>query len=205
MGCFALDALDAGSFVPHVGWRFVVLDAFAISTLGYPPDHPRNRAAWEMLDAHNPNDCTRQDIDLSQGMTGVDSRWMPYNGAHGEEQLAWLETTLGEAKAAGERVVVLTHVGVCPGVCDDDTLAWDYDKVLALLHGPAGKGVVAAVLSGHDHKGGYVRDGEGIHHLTFKAPLETPPPAGCHAIVEVSDRALLVRGYGRQESRLLLL
>ena len=45
-------------------------------------------------------------------MTGVASRWMPYNGAHGEEQLAWLEAELGAAKAAGERVVVLTHVGV---------------------------------------------------------------------------------------------
>lgn len=45
----------------------------------------------------------------------------------------------------------------------------------------------------------------GIHHLTFKAPLETPPPAGCHAIVEVSEAALLVRGYGRQETRRLAL
>ena len=52
-------------------------------------------------------------------------------------------------------------------------------------------------------QGGYVRDASGVHHLTFKAPLETPPPAGCHAIVEVSEAALLVRGWGRQESRLL--
>ena len=107
-------------------------------------------------------------------------------------------------------------------MCDDDTLAWDYDEVLGRLHAA---GNVAAVLSGHDHKvrtirwthepdcsltradvgaqGGYVRDASGVHHLTFKAPLETPPPAGCHAIVEVSEAALLVRGWGRQESRLL--
>ena len=38
---------------------------------------------------------------------------------------------------------------VCPGVCDDDTLAWDYDEVLGRLHAA---GNVAAVLSGHDHK-----------------------------------------------------
>ena len=127
------------------------MDSFAISTLGYPPDHPCNRAAWELLDANNPNDCTRRDIDLSQGMTGVDSRWMPYNGAHGEEQLKWLETELHNAMTEKQRVVVLTHVGVCPGVCDDDCLSWDYPQVLKLLHG-AGKAVVAAVLSGHDHK-----------------------------------------------------
>lgn len=73
-------------------------------------------------------------------------------------QLAWLEQELGAAKAAKERVIILTHVGVCPGVCDDDTLAWDYDQVLTLLHG-VGKGVVAAVLSGHDHKVGKSQHG----------------------------------------------
>ena len=34
-------------------------------------------------------------------------------------------------------------------MCDDDTLAWDYDEVLGRLHAA---GNVAAVLSGHDHK-----------------------------------------------------
>lgn len=82
---------------------------------------------------------------------GVQRRWMPYNGAHGEEQLAWLSTELAGAKAVGERVVVLTHVAVCPGACDDDTLSWDYDQVLKLLH-DVGPGVVVAVFSGHDHK-----------------------------------------------------
>ena len=137
--------------MPHPGWRFIVLDSFAISTVGYPPDHPRNCAAWELLDAHNPNDCARRDIDLSQGMSGVDSRWMPFNGAHGKEQLTWLKTELESAKAEKQRVVILTHVGVCPGACDDHSLSWDYDQVLELLHGP-GRGVVAALLSGHDHK-----------------------------------------------------
>jgi manganese-dependent ADP-ribose/CDP-alcohol diphosphatase len=84
-------------------------------------------------------------------MVGVQRRWMPYNGAHGEEQLAWLGTELTAAKAAGERVVVLTHVAVCPGACHDESLSWDYDQVLKLLH-DVGQGVVAAVFSGHDHK-----------------------------------------------------
>ena len=68
-----------------------------------------------------------------------------------EEQLAWLGTELTAAKAAGERVVVLTHVAVCPGACHDESLSWDYDQVLKLLH-DVGQGVVAAVFSGHDHK-----------------------------------------------------
>ena len=105
------------SFIPHAGWRFVVLDAFVISTMGYSRDHPNCVAAWALLDAHNPNDCRQQGVDLSQGMTGIDSRWMPYNGAHGTEQLAWLQRELQAAAQRSEKVVVLSHAGVAPGVC----------------------------------------------------------------------------------------
>jgi 2',3'-cyclic-nucleotide 2'-phosphodiesterase (5'-nucleotidase family) len=112
-----------------------------------------------------------------------------------------LQEELRAAAAKSERVVVLSHVGVAPGVCTDDVLAWDYPEVLAMLHG-AGDGVVVAVLTGHDHPGGYTTttatDATGltpegqsesagrIHHLTFRAPLETPPPDPCHGIVEVN-------------------
>ena len=269
------------SFTPHTGWRFIVLDAFEISTMGWPDAHPNSIEAWKLLDAHNPNDCRRRDIDLSQGMDGVAQRFMPYNGAHGPVQLQWLEAELKLAVERGEKVVVITHVGVGPGSCTNDTLAWDYDEVLRLLHG-AGEGVVAAVLTGHDHWGGYAtttavgvaagdpaaaaaavatgtvmaelkakgfslnasqrailatNQGEGgegdssaavewcfahnsdpdfnlppptaggesvIHHLTFRAPLETAPPHPCHAVVEVhEDGCLVVHGYGRQQSFVL--
>jgi manganese-dependent ADP-ribose/CDP-alcohol diphosphatase len=221
------------SFAPHSGWRFIVLDAFEISTIGWPDAHPNSIEAWKLLDAHNPNDCRRRDIDLRQGMDGVAQRFMPYNGAYGPVQLQWLETELKLAGESGEKVVVITHVGVGPGSCTDDTLAWDYDEVLRLLHG-AGEGVVAAVLTGHDHRGGYatttavgVAAGEPtvaaaeappaaaggggggggssvIHHLTFRSPLETAPPDPCHAVVEVhADGCLVVHGYGRQQSFVL--
>jgi hypothetical protein len=39
--------------------------------------------------------------------------------------------------------------------------------------------------------------------VTLAAPLETPPPLPCHTVVDVHEEALLLRGYGRQPSRLL--
>lgn len=47
------------SFSPHPAWLFVVLDAYDISLLGWPQDHPRHLEAEAILDKHNPNKvCT---------------------------------------------------------------------------------------------------------------------------------------------------
>ena len=46
-----------------------------------------------------------------------------------ETQLQWLQGTLKEAQAAGQRVILLSHVPVCPGSAQDSTLLWNYDKV----------------------------------------------------------------------------
>lgn len=199
-----LRALDYGArsyraWSPHPRWRFVMLDPFFISTIGWPDGHPNAMAAWKLLDMHNPTDCRRRGVDLSIGLRGLERRWMPYNGAHGAEQLAWLDAELRSAVADEQKVVILTHVAVAPGACSDDCLAWDFDACLALLHG-AGAGAVVAVLSGHDHAGGYVRDDAGVHHVTFCAPLETAPPNACHAVVAVHESGLVVQGYGRQPS-----
>lgn len=50
---------DGGSFyafVPAAGWRFVVLDSYDVSLLGWPPGHPRHQAAEALLHARNPNE-----------------------------------------------------------------------------------------------------------------------------------------------------
>ncbi len=43
------------AFTPVRGWRMVVLDAYDISLLGWPPGEPRHAQAVAILDAHNPN------------------------------------------------------------------------------------------------------------------------------------------------------
>ena len=44
------------SFKPHHSWRFIVVDAFDISTPGWDSGHPKSMAAWELLAGHNPNE-----------------------------------------------------------------------------------------------------------------------------------------------------
>ena len=188
------------SYVPCQGYRFIVLDAFDISTIGWSQDHPHYLTALSQLRENNPNDITVDDgtVDWSVGLEGLGLRWMPYNGGLGVEQLVWLQQELDLAHRGSERVIVLSHLPVYPGATYPSCLMFNYDEVLDLLHSHDAQ--VVAVFAGHDHKGGYCQDGQGVHHVVFKSPLEAPPPRGCHSLVEVYDAAMLIHGYGWQES-----
>jgi len=43
------------SFSPHPAWRFVVLDGYDVSMLGWPPGHPLHQQAAAILEERNPN------------------------------------------------------------------------------------------------------------------------------------------------------
>ena len=45
---------------PHERWRFVVLDGYDISMLGWPEGHPNHQAAADTLARHNPNQVSCQ-------------------------------------------------------------------------------------------------------------------------------------------------
>jgi hypothetical protein len=51
----AADGASYYSFSPHPAWRFVVIDAYDISLLGWPDGHPRHLQAQAILDRENPN------------------------------------------------------------------------------------------------------------------------------------------------------
>jgi len=55
----AADGASYYSFSPHARWRFVVVDAYDISLLGWDADHPRHQEAQALLDKHNPNQVQR--------------------------------------------------------------------------------------------------------------------------------------------------
>ena len=44
------------AFSPHRDWRFIVLDSYDVSVLGWPEGHPNRDAAVEILDEKNPNE-----------------------------------------------------------------------------------------------------------------------------------------------------
>lgn len=156
------------SFSPAAGFRVLALDPFEVSVMGLPATDQRYHRALEVLAAHNPNDCTKPG-NWMRGLEGEARRFVPFNGAMGQTQLAWLSAELEAAKAASQRVLVLSHAPLSPRACDGTTMAWDFDRALAALNAC---GCVVAVLAGHNHKAGYFRDGaNGIHHITLASPL----------------------------------
>ena len=93
---------------------------------------------------------------------------------------AW-EAALSNVVAAGERVVILSHVVLHPAACDGSTMVWDYEDALHEIHR---SGVVMAVLCGHDHKGGFGVVG-GVPCVTAEAILDQRfPKPMCHQICE---------------------
>ena len=116
----------------------------------------------------------------------------------GDAQLEWLEKQLKDAADNNYRVIIMTHVPIAPGkkpnasltheggihshylrpspsgaqsrICGTMCILWNFKEVLEVLHKNAD--AVGAVLSGHDHQGGYKKY-QGIHHVTLEAVIET--------------------------------
>jgi manganese-dependent ADP-ribose/CDP-alcohol diphosphatase len=191
--------LSFHSFSPWPGWRVLVMDPFDISIVGWEVGEPKRVEALKLLKKNNPNDV-ESSADWSTGLEGHDRRWMPYNGAFGGEQLAWLADTLDRAEEKGERAIVFSHVPVCPGASSSLTLLWNYEEVMSILHESS---VVVAVFAGHEHEGGYLRDAKGIHHVTLQSPLECPLDRVAFASVDVYADKFELRGRGVVPSRTL--
>ncbi|TYI90359.1 hypothetical protein E1A91_D03G116200v1 [Gossypium mustelinum] len=97
--------LDGGrayyEFSPAPGYRFVVLDGYDISAIGWPHDHPKTLEALKFLRERNPN----SDKNSPNGLEGLDRRFLMFNGAVGEEQMEWLDCVLRDAINMKQKVV----------------------------------------------------------------------------------------------------
>ena len=76
------------------GLKFIVLNGYEISLLGRNPTDPEFVEACQLLAKNNPNlapdpSHPRRGVDWSAGITGLESRFMPYNGACGDAQRRW--------------------------------------------------------------------------------------------------------------------
>lgn len=162
------------------GWRFIVLDGNAVS-LAAPAGSPERLQAQAMLDR-------LQKVGAPNAMS--------WNGACGDRQLTWLRETLAKAAKARETAVVFCHFPVYPPNVHN---LWDDGEVVRLLEV---SGVVAACFSGHNHGGNY-GEKHGIHYVTLQGLVETPDTVA-YALVELYSDRLVVTGYGREPSRVLL-
>jgi len=195
------------SFRPAPGWRVVVLDAYDLNVVERGGGAGLEEA-FDYLGRHNPNDlrAPRGSVDLQKGLEGLEKRFVPMAGAVGKAQLSWLADQLRDAEVAAEQVIMLTHVPVLPEAAVPGALIWNYEEVLEVIRSVRA-GVVALVLAGHYHSGGYSRDaGTGTHHVTLESPLNTlPETPEAHCIIEAWNDRLEIKGRGIVPSRILAL
>jgi predicted phosphodiesterase len=167
------------SFKRH-DYRFIVLNGNEVSTFATPEGHPLNRLGHERLAA------------LSAAGADNAHAW---NASLSDEQFAWLASEIEQAKAAGEKVIVMNHFPVYPP-CEHDM--WDRERIVELL---ASQANVVAYLNGHNHVGNYGKVA-GCHFVNFKGVVDTESE-NTFAIVDVYPDRMEIRGFGREDSRTL--
>ncbi|XP_047982942.1 manganese-dependent ADP-ribose/CDP-alcohol diphosphatase-like [Salvia hispanica] len=181
-------------FSPVPEYRFVVLDGYDISAIGWPEDHPNAVKAVDFLWERNPN----SDKNSPNGLLGRDRRFLMFNGAVGKEQLEWLDGVLQDATSLNQKVVICSHLPLDPNASSNEALLWNYNEVMDLIHR---YDCVKVCLSGHDHKGGYSVDSHGVHHRILEAALECPPGTNAFGHIDLYPNGLLLSGTDRMETQ----
>ena len=115
----------------------------------------------------------------------------------GKDQRAWLSDQLARASREDVKVVVALHHPVLLSNPDQfSLLAWDAEELVEMLMASPAFQVCVA---GHNHAGDYVhRDGR--HFVTLNGALDAPLDSECHAVLEIYDHVVELRGYGFQPS-----
>lgn len=180
-------------FSPTPDFRFVVLDGYDTSAIGWPQDDPRTLEALQFLSKKNPN----SDKNSPVGMAGLDRRFLMFNGAVGKQQMEWLDGILQEATKMRQKVVVCCHLPLYHGASSKEALLWNYDEVMNVIHRYS---CVKVCLAGHDHKGGHSIDSNGIHHRVLEAALECPPGTDAFGYIDVYDDRMILIGTGQMEN-----
>ncbi|XP_054762403.2 manganese-dependent ADP-ribose/CDP-alcohol diphosphatase-like [Lytechinus pictus] len=177
-------------FSPFKGFRFVLLDTFEISTIGYSNvDCPEREAALKILKVHNKN----QFLNDFSGLEGKDRRFCSYNGGISNRQLQWLKDVLCRAFNHREKVIVFGHVPIYPEVSLDDCLVWNYQDVLSILQSNQ---CVIATLFGHTHQYRHLTDETGIHHFVLPGVVECQPGSNDFLTFDMSAEGMVVNRAG---------
>ena len=162
------------------GLRFVVIDGNEESLFYTLKDDPRRARAVARLKA-------------LEAASAVNAQ--TWNGGIGDGQFDWLAGVLADARACGEKVVVMGHYPLFP---ENDHNLWDWQRVTELFQR---SGNVLAYLNGHNHAGNLGRHGS-TWYVNFKGMVDTETE-NSFAIAEIFADRLEIRGFGREESRVL--
>lgn len=183
-------------FFPQKGFRFIVLDSYDLSVLGYDTDSDKYHKSFKLLRSVNKN----EQWNSPQNLKCNQRQFTGFNGGVGEEQLTWLEMQLKEASKEEQRVVIFAHVPILHDVTEGICLAWNHEEVLSLIHKFS---CVVAIFCGHTHDYAYATDALGIHHVVFPGIVEVPPGQNGFATIDVYEDHLHVRGVGMMPSLFL--
>ncbi|EPR69932.1 sialate O-acetylesterase [Cyclobacterium qasimii] len=160
---------------------FMVVNGMDISVGGHPEGTKNYDQALEMME-----------VMETEGANNV----KPWNGAVGEEQLAWMESVVQKAEEEGKHVIAFCHYPLLP---ENGLHLLNHKEVMNRIgESPA----MVAWFSGHHHAGNYFKDANGMHHLTFLGMVEAESPA-LGAIVTVKKDYLIIQGIGKEEDRIL--
>ncbi|PIN24122.1 CDP-glycerol diphosphatase [Handroanthus impetiginosus] len=188
------DNLAYFDFSPVPEYRFVVLDGYDISAIGWPKDHPNTIKALDFLWERNPN----SDKNSPNGLIGRDRRFLMFNGAVGKDQIEWLDRVLQDATKLNQKVVICCHLPLDPQASSNEALLWNYSEVMDVIHRYS---CVKVCLGGHDHKGGYSVDSHGVHHRILEAALECPPGTNAFGRIDLFHDHLLLSGTDRLKTQ----
>lgn len=120
-------------------------------------------------------------------------------GVLGKQQLQWLQATLARAARRHEKVILFNHFPLLKEAASEHRMM----KPKPLQSVINQSGCVVAYFAGHEHAGGYAKDGA-IHHVTVQGMVEAPK-RNAYAIVDVFPTRIEVHGFGKVPSRTLRL
>ena len=156
-------------------WRFIVLDGNDISFYAYP-EGSKEYAQSEQYYEKN----------------GIEApKW---DGAIGNEQLAWLQQTIENTAKEKQKVIVFCHFPVYP---EGRHCLWNQKEVVDLLEKYDN---VKAYMNGHKHTGDYAEK-EGKHYINFIGMVDTYQTA--FSVVTLTDNSIEIKGYGREKDRVV--
>jgi 3',5'-cyclic AMP phosphodiesterase CpdA len=161
-------------------FRFVVIEGNEVSLFSTPEGDPRRALAQKTLDAL-----------VTEGAINA----KPWNAGISDEQFTWLKSVLENAKAAGEKVIVMGHYPLFP---ETDHNLWHAERLVDLFDQA---GNVTAYLNGHNHVGNLGRHGS-TWYVNFKGMVDTKDE-NSFAVVEIFVDRIEITGHGREESRSL--
>ncbi|MBO9594057.1 MAG: metallophosphoesterase [Niabella sp.] len=158
-------------------WRFVMLNTNEVAA------YSNVTGTWKEKELNSMMNRIRAD----KAHNGAE-----YNGGISSVQFNWLKSVLQTAQKKGEQVLLFSHH---PFSCADGLTALNDKEVVSLL---SGYSCVKAVIAGHHHTGAFCYEGK-IPFIVTEGMIETPH-SNAFGIIELTDRELILTGYGRTRS-----